>query len=228
MLYSFLDTSPNRNLPKPMDSSVIENSFRKLDKIFGHDNDPIGANMYSLIIEGLNKRLGLVGDAACVGNSSYHCIATVLSNRNLTFPQATAVPEQDDWRYDASPGLPRGNVSMMCSAFVANALKVALGVNWPVLNSHEFTPKDVYQLAIYDGNNNNNNNNNNNGSSAARFNERNCPGGILTDAGGRGVYCQLLGPYVLPLNDYNSVPVTEHMNERCAAQWPDYDTERPC
>ena len=48
------------------------------------------------------------------------------------------------------------------------------------------------------------------------------------DASGRGSYCQLLGPYVLPLNEYNSVPVTAHMNERCAAQWPDYETERPC
>ena len=45
MLYSFLDTSPNRNLPKPMDARVIENSFRKLDNIFGNDDQAIGANM---------------------------------------------------------------------------------------------------------------------------------------------------------------------------------------
>ena len=103
---------------------------------------------------------------------------------------------------------------MMCSAFVANALKAGFGAHWPMLNAHEFTPKDVYQLAIYDN--------------GTRFNTDNCPSGLIMDASGRGSYCQLLGPYVLPLNEYNSVPVTAHMNERCAAQWPDYETERPC
>ena len=187
-----------------MDARVIENSFHKLDHLCGHDADPIGVNMYALIIEGLNKRLGLVGDAACTGNASYACIATVLSDRNLTFPQATAIPEEDTWTYDASPSLPNGNYSMMCSAFVANALKVGFGSHWPKLNSHEFTPKDVYQLAIYDNN--------------TRFTSQNCPGGIIVDADGRGSYCQLQGPYWLPLNGYNSIPVTEHMNEHCAAQ----------
>eukprot|EP00937_MAST-01D_sp_MAST-1D-sp2_P000953 g953.t1 len=214
MLYSFLDTSPNRNLPKPMDDRVIENSFRKLDHIFGHDDQAIGANMYSLIVEGLDKRLGLDGAAACKGNGSFACVTRVLSARDLTFPMATAAPEQDEWRYDATPEHPAGNVSMMCSAFVANALKVGLGAHWPALNAHEFTPKDVYQLAIYDD--------------GSRFTAANCAGGLIADAAGRGSYCQLLGPYVLPLNGYNSVPVTAHMNERCAAQWPDYETARPC
>ena len=91
---------------------------------------------------------------------------------------------------------------------VANALKVALGAHWPTLNAHEFTPKDVYQLAIYDT------------SASPRFTLQNCPDGLILDASGRGSYCQLLGPYVLPLNDYNSVPVAAHMNEHCAAQWP--------
>ena len=128
--------------------------------------------MYSLIIEGLNKRLGLHGDKACAGNSSYDCIALVLSERNMTFPQATAIPEEDSWRYDASPAIPEGNYSMMCSAFVANALKVGFGSHWPILNSHEFTPKDVYQLAIYDN--------------GTRFTEQSCPGGTITDANGKG------------------------------------------
>ena len=140
----------------------------------------------------------------------------VLSERNLTFTEVTAMPEQDSWRYDASPSLPNGNFSMMCSAFVANALKVALGAHWPTLNAHEFTPKDVYQLAIYDT------------SASPRFTLQNCPDGLILDASGRGSYCQLLGPYVLPLNDYNSVPVAAHMNEHCAAQWPEYETTRPC
>ena len=83
--------------------------------------------------------LNLTGAAACTGNASLDCMDTVLSERNLTFTEVTAIPEQDTWRYDASPALPNGNFSMMCSAFVANALKVGLGAHWPALNAHEFT-----------------------------------------------------------------------------------------
>jgi hypothetical protein len=74
----------------------------------------------------------------------------------------------------------------------------------------------VYQLGIYDQG----------VGAAAHFNATNCQGGLITDSGGS--YCQMLGPYELPLNEYNSVPIYAHMNERCAAQWPDYVTQRPC
>ena len=108
---------------------------------------------------------------------------------------------------------------MMCSAFVANSMKAAFGPAWPALNSHEFTPKDVYQLRHY----------NNGVDEPPRFNATNCPGGgLVEDAGGNGAYCQLLGPWRLPLNGYNTVPITAHMNEACAAQWPSYATARPC
>jgi len=205
MLFSFLDTFPNANLPRPIDDRIADNSFLKLDKLIGHDDEPIGANMYALLVEGLNKRLG----TACVGNSSFACMSYELLQRNLSYTEATCIPENDDWRYE-------GNVSMMCSAFVAHGLKAALGSYWPALNAHEFTPKDVYQLRIYDEG----------AGSTARFNASNCPGGLIVDAG--GAYCQLLGPFELPLNSYNSVPVYAHMNEKCAAQWPDYKTQRPC
>jgi hypothetical protein len=56
MLYSFLDThSPARNLPQPIDDAGLMNSFTSLDKLVGHDDEPIGSNMYSLIIEGLSE-----------------------------------------------------------------------------------------------------------------------------------------------------------------------------
>jgi hypothetical protein len=61
--------------------------------------------------------------------------------------QATALPELDGWLYDGNKTTGfKGNYSMMCSAFVANSYKVALGTFLPVFNSHEFTPKDVYQV----------------------------------------------------------------------------------
>ena len=101
---------------------------------------------------------------------------------------------------------------MMCSAFVANSLKVGLSSIWPEINSHEFTPKDVYQLQIF----------NDGRSEHPRFDNVSCAGGLILDEAGNGAYCQLLGPYRLPLNEYNTVKLTAHMNEHCAAQWPNF------
>jgi hypothetical protein len=185
------------------------------------------ARRYSLIVEGLNHRLGL----KCKGNTSMHCAMLALSERNITLAQASAIPEDDTWRYDADPATGfKGNFSMMCSAFVANAYKVALEAVLPRFNSHEFTPKDVYQLRIFDtggGGGGGSDGNGGSGGGGGRFNKTNCPVGLLQSPGG-GSYCQLMGPYRLPLNGYNTVAPYAGMNDHCTAQWPDYTTTRPC
>ena len=107
MLYSFLDTNPGRNLPKPIDDRVAEHVYRMLDSVAKHDQMPIGANLYSLIIDGMNKRLNLTGAAACTGNSSLNCMDAVLSERNLTFTEVTAMPEQDSWQPTVPQHAPR-------------------------------------------------------------------------------------------------------------------------
>jgi hypothetical protein len=84
MLYSFLDThSPARNLPQPIDDAGVMNTITSLDRIVGHDDDPIGSNMYALIVEGLNHRL----KTGCVGNESMHCIMLELSMRNMSLAE---------------------------------------------------------------------------------------------------------------------------------------------
>ena len=59
-----------------------------------------------------------------------------------------------------------------------------------------------------------------------RFNNETCPGGVVVSAG--GTMCQLMGDFVLELNDYNTVKLYPDMNSACAAQWPDYNVTRPC
>jgi hypothetical protein len=44
-----------------------------------------------------------------------------------------------------------------------------------------------------------------------------CPSGVQTTDAGQ-TYCQLLGPYVLTLPEFNTVPPYANMNERCPAQ----------
>ena len=119
-----------------------------------------------------------------------------------------------DWRYDPGPKNPAGNLSMVCSSFVAHAYRAGFGLHWPPVNATEFSPKDVYQLQIFADND------------RPRFaNSSQCANIIESD---RGSYCQVTGDVKLVLNDHNSVAVTEQMNNFCAAQWPGYQTTRPC
>ena len=214
MLYSFLDTfHPAQNLPLPLTDRSIDFMLPYLDRVVGNDDKAIGSNMYALIGEGLNHRLG----THCVGQHMQNCLSDELVKRNLSYAKATAIPENDSWLYDKNGSFP-GNLSMMCSAFVANAYKVGLSSQvWPEhINSHEFTPKDVYQLDLYDKN--------------GRFDSKSCPGekNVVIDPKGRGNYCQLLGEFVLVLPGFNSIKLYEHMNDHCSAQWPGYKVTRPC
>jgi len=208
MLYSFLDTyAPARNLPAPFQDSSIDYMLPWLDRLVGHDNTTEGANMYALIGEGLNHRL----KTNCTGAKMMDCLSTILVERNLSYAHATSIPENDAWTYDG------GNYSMMCSAFVAHSLKASMGSFLPKLNAHEFTPKDVYQLGVYEKK-----------VATPRFNYSNCPHNSLIVSDQGYAYCQVIGDFVLELNEYNTVAPYAHMNEACAAQWPDYATQRPC
>jgi hypothetical protein len=217
MLYSFLDTfNPARNMPKPLNDQSINFILPYLDRLVGNDNKAIGSNMYSLIGEGLNHRL----NTTCVGTHMQNCLSDVLVARNLSYSEATSIPELDEWKYDGDLAHNfTGNYSMMCSAFVANSYKVGLGGSSVLaieFNSHEFTPKDVYQLGIFD-------------TTGERFNTESCPNAnLVVDSDGKGNYCQMVGEFELVLPGFNSIPPYSHMNDHCSAQWPDYNVDRPC
>ena len=149
MLYSFLDTSdPPRNMPLPFDTASLDYMLPYLDRLVGNDDNPApGANVFSLIGAGLNHRLG--GGAPCRrGPGAMDCFSAKLVARNQSYAEATAIPEEDTWRYDVNAtSNPKGNVAMMCSAFsrtpTSRWRKGGNGL-WPT-SGHEFA-KDVYQL----------------------------------------------------------------------------------
>ncbi len=65
--------------------------------------------------------------------------------------------------------------------------------------------QDNYQLNIYD---------------PAYFTSANCPIGLMQSLSGS--FCQLMGPYRMPLNDYNTIQPYSGMNNKCPSQWPGY------
>lgn len=90
-IYSFLDTAdPMANLPKPFDDAVATWLVSFLDRLLGDSGE---VNMYSIFTAALNQRL----KTNC---RTMDCIFPVLLAKNLTLGEATAIPEQDEWKYD--------------------------------------------------------------------------------------------------------------------------------
>lgn len=190
-MQSFLDTYPMKNLPQPIVTETFQLVLEAMDRLL--NNSGTGVNVYSLFVEGLNHRL----NASC---TDLKCIEALLDATGSNLGAATAIPEVDGWLYDKGQ-----NYSMVCSEFAAHVWKTGVGSFWPHLQAGEQTPKDNYQMGIYD---------------PSFFTATNCPGGLQTTP--QGTYCQLMGEYTLTLPGYNSIAVYEDINNHCSAQWPGY------
>lgn len=196
---SFLDTSaPFANLPQPMTRDLVPVVFNALDGLLA--NGSAGVDIFSLFTWGLNKRL----NASC---TTFACVLDLMvaNQRAGAAPShvvaALAIPEDDAWKYGA-------NYSLVCSEYAARGWKAGLSAAqgvWAAISAGEQTPKDNYQMAIFDG---------------AFFDASNCPNGGLRAAAG-GSYCQLMGPYTLALDGFNTIPLYPGINNYCPSQWPD-------
>ena len=199
MLLSFLDTggSSFANLPLPMSAAEIGIALDVADALLG--NASAGVSMYSMLTEGFNLRTG----ASC---DTVRC-SIALTNANAaagrkpaSLTEAYALPELDSYTYF-------GNKSLVCSEFCAAGWKAGLQAAFPVwagILSGEQTPKDNYQMMIYD-------------TTSARFTADTCPGGLINSP--QGAYCQIMGVYEMPLVGYNSIPLYAGMNNACPSQW---------
>jgi len=80
----------------------------------------------------LNKRLNTT-------NYTLWQISEELGKRNMTFPEAHAIVEQDSWWYG-------DHRSMVCSSFLINAWRAGGLFEDVDIQAVEFSPKDAYQL----------------------------------------------------------------------------------
>ena len=76
------------------------------------------------------------------------------------------------------------------------------------INATEFSPKDVYQIDVYD----------------TKFDRPQA----CKDADPDLPYCQLLGEYRIDLPGYSSIPIYDHMNENCESMMPKYFRPEGC
>jgi hypothetical protein len=123
------------------------------------------------------------------------------ARRGKSFEQLMAEPEIEGYEY--SDGL-----NYVCSCFVIAYFEHGGLFGDMEILPNEFTPRDVYILDIYDKN-------------YERPQE-------CIDDNPELPYCQIMGKFVLKLDNYSTIAPYSHMNERCPSEGPDFIRDEGC
>lgn len=136
-----------------------------------------------------------------VENLSFQEAIAEGARQGKSFEELLAMPEKEEYVY--SDGL-----NYVCSSFVVAFYKHGGMFGDLEIEPNEFADKDVYSMDIFDKN----------------F-ER--PKECVEDNPNLP-YCQLMGKFVLELDDYSTIKPYSHMNERCSSMGPDFVREEGC
>jgi len=181
-LFSWIDT-PDKNFPNLLDAETVILVFSILEKISKSTVDTI-------LGEALNMRMG-------TKDKPIHEIAYEAAKKNITIESVLAIVEKEGWQYS-------DGVNYVCSCFVIAFYKHGDMFGDLEIEPNEFTPKDVYQLSIYDRN----------------YKETRPQ--ICKDADPELEYCQVIGKYQVTLPGYSTIDPYSHMNENCPSIAPDF------
>jgi len=151
-----------------------------------------------LFLKGMNQRFQHYYGMKDKNCTDIACVFDTLNTLNVTINYVLTLPELDGWLYDGKP-------QMVCSVMYMNLLKAAgvFGNLTHQFQSAEFTPKDVYQLDIWDKEWKR--------PAQCNANNDNYP------------YCQVTGPWYWPIDDFSTIKPYSRMNERCGAEPMDYN-----
>ncbi len=187
-LFSWIDTS-DKNIPKFVDHETISLLFTIVEKVSRTAVDTI-------LGEAINIRVGTKGKLI-------HEVAYEAAKKNMTFESVLAIVEEEGWEYS-------DGVNYVCSCFVIAFYQHGDMFGDLQFSPNEFTPKDVYQLDIYD-----------------RSYKDKRPQ-VCKDADPELEYCQVMGKYQVNLPGYSSITPYSHMNENCPSIAPEFVRTEGC
>ena len=188
-VFGWIDTLKD-NYPNPLSPELLYVLLNQYSK--GNDSFP---NIY--FSQGLNKRLG-------TNNLHFSEVLFELLKRKIKFRELLTIPEEDKWIYNNKI---RPGRSMVCDVFVLSFLKKSGLFKDYQMEVSEFTPKDLYQLKI--------------------FNNTWITDEKLTCLNNDS-WCQILGEYYMDLNNFNSIDIYSNMNQKCPSIPPDYIRDKEC
>jgi hypothetical protein len=185
-LFSWIDTK-DKNFPEILDYQLFLPLFGLVNKLI-----PSAINM--IVGEALNMRLNTT-------NLTLPQAVAESARRNISFEELLAIVEKEGWEYSTGK-------NYVCSCFVVGFWKAAGLFGDLEIEATEFSPKDVYQLKVFNT-------------------TYNLPE-VCREADPDLPYCQVLGNYKLTLTNYNRFEPYNHMNERCSSQAPRFEREENC
>jgi hypothetical protein len=185
-LFSWVDT-PKDNFPPLLDLDFVFLAFTTIEGI----NKDIGELMLG---EAMNIRLGTKG-------LDLKSIAVEAGKQGKTIGDLFAMVEKEGWMYS-------DGYQYVCSCFVAAAWKRSGILGDLPIESTEFTPRDVYQLGIFED---------------ASLLDATCKKNDPSLP-----FCQLFGEYVMEMPGYNTIAPYAHMNEHCPGTPPNYERTEGC
>ena len=185
-LFSWIDTK-DQNFPEIIDHQLFLPLFGLVNKIA-----PSAIDM--ILGEALNMRLN-------TKNLTYPQALAEAARRNITFEESLAIVEKEGWVYSTGK-------NYVCSCLVVGFWKAGGIFGDLEIESTEFSPKDVYQLKIFDSN-------------------YTLPD-VCREADPDLPYCQVLGNHKLTLVNFNKYELYNHMNERCESQAPRFYRSEGC
>ena len=140
------------------------------------------------LIDGLNVRIG-------TNFTTLQDVTEEISRRNKTVEDIFIMPEKEEYRY-------RDGENWICSSFVVGIMKAGGIFGDTIIEPHEFTSRDIYQMDIYD-----------------KDFKKHGPMECL-EADPELDYCMIYGKYDIRAEGYSTIPLYDHMNERCSSVPP--------
>ncbi|KAH3758676.1 zinc finger protein, MYND-type [Pelomyxa schiedti] len=196
-MYGWIDTI-DQNYPPPLSGPFTNWLMYIVDQFLG----PI----FDMIVgAALNQRIDnptcCIRGTKCTTDQppclTYINILNTITEQGISMLDLIAIPEKEEWEYCIEE---KCGPSRVCSALVTDILKHAGVFQGIDFYPSEFVPRDVYQMNIYD-----------------TAKPEGCES-LDPDL----PYCQVGGDLKLYLPGWNSVPLYDHMNERCGALPKDY------
>ena len=185
-VFGWIDTK-DQNTPKLLDWYFVS-------MVLSHIERYRPEAVRAMFIEAFNLRLGTKAQ-------SMADVWEELYQRDMEPGDLLSMVEKESWEYSDGH-------NYVCSAFVTSVYKQAGLFGDLAIESTEFTPKDLYELDIFD-------------ISGTKI-PRGCEGSAYKG------YCQIMGKVKLDLGRVGYVKPYAHMNESCPTVGPDYERAKGC
>jgi len=185
-LFSWVDTE-DENLPPTLPKQFVPVAF----EMFG---ELLPGVMETFFLQAMNHRLNTTG-------LNFKQVVSEAAKRDTNLSELMAQPELDGWMYS-------DGYSYVCSCFVIGVYKAAGLFGDMELNAVEFTPKDLYQLNVFN--------------TTAVLPEK------CKQADPDLPFCQILGKYRMSMPGYSTIEPYAHMNEHCASAAPEFIRPEGC